>query len=98
MNNVVNLRETQRTSKLNINSQKINVNDTALVYDKMVPRHFWRFAIVTGVLPSRDSEIRGAIVRIVKTNTILKRPVMNSSQLEICIMTLTKQIRQGNKS
>ena len=27
------------------------------------------------VLPSRDSEIRGAIVRIAKTNTILKRPV-----------------------
>ena len=32
-------------------------------------------AIVTRVLPSRDSEIRGAIVRIAKTNTILKRPV-----------------------
>ena len=29
------------------------------------------------VLPSRDSEIRGATVRIVKTNTILKRPVKN---------------------
>ena len=38
-------------------------------------RHFWRIAIVTRVLPSRDSEIRGAIVRITKTNTILKRPV-----------------------
>ena len=28
----------------------------------MVPMHFWRIAIVTGVLPSRESEIRGAIV------------------------------------
>ena len=46
-----------------------------LVYDEMVPRYFWRIAIVTGVLPRRDSEIRGAIVRIAKTNTILKRPV-----------------------
>ena len=46
-----------------------------LVYDEMVPGHFWRIAIGTGVLPSRDSEIRGAIVRIAKTNTILKRPV-----------------------
>ena len=27
------------------------------------------------VLPSRDSEIRGAIVRIAKTNTIFKPPV-----------------------
>ena len=72
---VVNLRETQWTSKLNINSLKINVNDIVLVFYEKVPRHFWRIAIVTRVLPSRNSEIRGAIVRIVKTNTILKRPV-----------------------
>ena len=43
-----------------------------LVYDEIVPIHFWRIAIVTGVLPSRDSEIRGAIVRMAKTNTVLK--------------------------
>ena len=55
--------------------QKINMNDIELVYNKKVPKHFWRIVIVTGVLPSRDSEIRGAIVRIAKTNTILKRPV-----------------------
>ena len=72
---VVNLRETQRTSKLNINSLKVNVNDIVLVFYEKVPRHFWRIVIVTRVLPSRDSEIRGAIVRIAKTNTILKRPV-----------------------
>ena len=71
----MNLRETQRTSKLNIDSLKINVNDIVLVFYEKVPRHFWRIAIVTRVLPSRDSEIRGPIVRIAKTNTILKRPV-----------------------
>ena len=38
-------------------------------------RHCWRIAIVTRVLTGRDSEIRGAIVRIAKTNRILKRPV-----------------------
>ena len=75
MNNVVNLRETQRTSKSNITFHKINVNDIVLVYDEMVSRHFWRIAIVTGVLRSSDSEIRRAIVRMTKTNTILKRPV-----------------------
>ena len=41
----------------------------------MVPRNFCRIAIVTGVLTRRDSEIRGAIVRMAKTNTILKRLV-----------------------
>ena len=49
------LCETQQASKLNINFQK---NYDVLVYDKKVPRHFWRIATVTGVLPRRDSEIR----------------------------------------
>ena len=40
----------------------------------MLPRHFWKISIVTRVLPSGYSEIRGAIVRMTKTNTILKRP------------------------
>ena len=72
---VVNLHKTQRTSELNANSPKINVNDIVLVSDEKVPIHFWRIAIVPGVLPNRDSERRGAVVRIAKTNTILKRPV-----------------------
>ena len=45
-----------------------------LVYDEKVPWHFWRIAIITGVLPSRDSEIRVAVVRIAKSNIILKLP------------------------
>ena len=72
---VVNLRETQPTSKLNIDSLKIKVNDIVLVFYEKVPKHFWRVAIVTRVLPNRDSEIKEAIVRITKANTILKRPV-----------------------
>ena len=46
-----------------------------LVFHEKVPKHFWRIAIVTRILPSRDSEIRGATVRIRKTNTIFKCPV-----------------------
>ena len=47
-----------------------------LVYDEKVPIDLWRIVIVPGVLLSRDSEIRGAIVRIAKTNTNLERPVI----------------------
>ena len=42
---------------------------------KRFPDTFEEFAIVTGVLPSKHFEIRGAIVRIAKPNRILKRPV-----------------------
>ena len=48
-----------------------------LVYAEKVPRHSWRIDTVTGVLPSRDSKIKGKIMGIGKTNTILKRPVSN---------------------
>ena len=47
-----------------------------------VPRRFCKIAIVTGVLPSRDSEIKGAIVRTEKTNAILKRPVNKLSPIK----------------
>ena len=40
-----------------------------------MPTYFWRIVIVTQVLPSRDSETREVVVRIAKTNTILKGPV-----------------------
>ena len=45
------------------------------VCGEKVPKHFWRIVLVAGVLPSRDSEIRGAIVKTAKTNTILKCPI-----------------------
>ena len=53
----------------------MNVNDIVLVFYEKLSRHFWRIIIVTRVLPGRGSEIRGEIVGIAKTNTILKRPV-----------------------
>ena len=46
-----------------------------IVYDKKEPRLFWRIAIVTGLLHSIDSGTKRAILRITKTNTILKRPI-----------------------
>ena len=62
---VVNLRETQRGSKLNLNVSKINVNDIVLVYGEKVPKHFCRIAIVAGILPTDfSSESRGTIVKI----------------------------------
>ena len=50
----MNLRDTQPTSKLNIDSLKINVNDFLLVFRKRYPDNFWRVSIVTQVLPNTD--------------------------------------------
>ena len=53
-----------------------------LVFYEKVPRHFWRIAKVTRVLRSRDFEIKGAIARIAKTNTILKRLINKLFEVE----------------
>ena len=37
---------------------KFPKNYVMLVYDEKVPKLFWRIAIVTGVLPSTDSETK----------------------------------------
>ena len=37
---------------------KLPKNYVEPVYDEKVPRHFWRIAIVTAALPSRDSETK----------------------------------------
>ena len=49
--------------------------------------------MITGVLPSKEFGIREAIVRIAKTNTILKRPVNKLFPTEN-IKTLTKARQQ----
>ena len=90
----MNLHETRRTSKSRIDPLQISVNDIMLAFYEKMPRHFWRIAIVTRVLPTRDFEIRGPIVRITKANTILKRPVNQLFAVENIYMILTKQIRQ----
>ena len=93
----MNLRETQRTSELNIDSLKINVNDIVLVFYEKVPRHFWRISIVTWVLPSRNSEIRGPIVRIAKTNTILKRRVSKLFAVESTYHDTNQTVKPSHK-
>ena len=53
-----------------------------LVFDEMVPIHFWKIDIMKPALPSRDSEKIGAIVRNKNTNAILKSPVNKLFKIE----------------
>ena len=53
------------TTNIKIKYELLN-NYVALNYDGKVSRHFWRIAIVTGVLPSRDSEIKGVLWRLMQ--------------------------------
>ena len=68
---------------------KLLKNYVVLVYDEKVPRHFWRIAIVTGVLVEILKQ-KGVIERIKKANAILKRPVNKLFRTECTYHALTK--------
>ena len=53
---------------------------------------------LTGVLPSRDSEIRGAIVRVEKTNAVLKPSVNKLFPIKNTYQDTNKMGMAGNKS
>ena len=69
------------TTKIRI-KYKLPKNYVLLVYDEKMRRLFWKISIVTGILPSIDSEIKRAIVRIKKANAVLKRPVNKLFRIE----------------
>ena len=53
---------------------------------------------LTGVLPSRDSEIRGVIVRVEKTNAVLKHSVNKLFPIKNTYQDTNKMGMAGNKS
>ena len=60
-------------------------------------KRFRKIPIVTRVLPSRDSEIRGVIVIIEKTNTILKCPVNKLFAVESAYYDTNQTDKASNK-
>ena len=48
---------------------------------KRCPYTFVELPLVTGVLPRNDSEIRGAILRIAKTNIMFKHPERSKERI-----------------
>ena len=78
---------------------KLIINKAPLTYVYLnTIKTYLRIAIVTGVLPSRDSDTKRSDSENKSPMPSSNVPEINSYQLNIRIMTLNKQIRQGNKS
>ena len=69
------------TTKIRI-KYKLPKNYVLLVYDEKMRRLFWKISIVTGILPSIDSEIKRAKEKNKKANAVLKRPVNKLFRIE----------------
>ena len=70
------LRETHRLSCRSCASRPcISVGDIVIVHDKGTPRGYWKLGRVEELFIGRDSEVRGASVRLSSGHGILRRPL-----------------------
>ena len=51
------------------------MRDVVIVHDEKEPRHLWRIGRIVKLLDSEDGEVRGAEVKLGKSNSIIRRPV-----------------------
>ena len=71
----MNLREHHKINSCKKNRLIIQLNDTEIIGDANRPRLSWRLAKVGKLIESNGKQIRGAIVRVSKTNKLVTRPL-----------------------
>ena len=69
------LREYQKIVQPNDNLPRINIGDIMIVHENFQPRTLWKMGIIEDVIKGSDRHTRGAVVRISKSNSLIKRPV-----------------------
>ena len=72
---LINLRENHKVKLQKFNRPQIQLKDAVIVEEERQSRSMWRVGLVEELLQGKDGQIRGAKVRVPKTNSILKRPV-----------------------
>ena len=72
---LINLRENHKVKLQKFNRPQIQLKDAVIVEEERQSRSMWRVGLVEELFQGKDGQIRGAKVRVPKTNPILKRPV-----------------------
>ena len=82
------LRDTHHCNKPNSAAIHISVGDVVVVYDEK-PRGYWKLARVEEVIPGRDGQIRGAVVRVISggNTSVLRQPLQKLYPLEVSTQT-----------
>ena len=74
------LRENHKITSTNKNHPTISLNDVVLIERK--PRSPWKMGIVLEVVKGKDGNIRGTIVRVPKSNSLITRPICKLWHIE----------------
>ena len=72
---LINLKENHKIKLQKFNRPQIPLKDVVIVEEDRQSRPMWRVGIVEELLQGKEGQIRGAKVRVPKTNSNLKRPV-----------------------
>ena len=72
---LINLRENHKVKLQKFNRPQKQLKDVVIVEEERQSRSVWRVGIVEELLQGKDSQIRGAKVKVPKVKSILKRPV-----------------------
>ena len=72
---LVNLREYHKIKHPNKHQQIVNEKDIVIVQEDKILRSAWKVGIVEEVIKGTDCNIRGAVVRVPRTKSLIKRPV-----------------------
>ena len=76
------LRENHKITSANKNHPTISLNDVVLIEEERKPRSTWKMGIVVELIKGKDDNVRGAIVKVPKLNSLITRPICKLYHIE----------------
>ena len=82
---LVNLRKSHETAKPATTKGQhptVQIGDVVVMEEGNLPRSSWRLGKVEGLIRGNDNQVRGAHVKVAKTNAVVQRPVSRLYKIE----------------
>ena len=83
---IINNRPTLRESHTQVATKgdhpTVQIGDVVVMEEGNIPSSSWRLGEVEGLIKGHDNQVRGAHVKVVKTNTMVQRPVSRLYKIE----------------
>ena len=96
---LIELRESHRRSH-RVDADIVSVGDVVIVHDD-TPRGLWRLGIIERLIKGRDSQVRGAVVRVKpgqSPSSFLRRPVQRLFPLEVRQSERSENLDHSNET
>ena len=82
---LIHLRESHKTAKPATTKGEhpmVQIGDIVVVEEGNMPRSSWRLGKVEGLIKRHDNQVRGAHVKVAKTNVVVQRPLNRLYKIE----------------